>query len=230
MTLDKLQNSFYVGSCRYQCLFKNIFPPRLHTTREIVNFLKNYKSIDIDKDDAYLEWGDITHPLVISDSQNFLSNVDNTFDNINGVVLEICSRKLYIKNNLPFNAFFVDFYREDKIDFNLKIMTDSEIYEDLKSIKNHILEKYGIQKLAVISHVNLPLRDNNLIPEREALCNALCSLCKELNITYINPATIFSLISHTPLYLDDILYDLYHYGTDTYLKHIISHLRKLSWE
>lgn len=230
MSLDKLQKTFYIGSCRYQCLFDKIFPPRLHTTREFVNFFKNYKNIDIHKEDACLEWGDIAHPLIVPESQNFLSSVDTAFDNITGVVLEICSRKFYLHKQLPLNAFFVDLYKEVKIDYSLISMTDDEIYVDLKLIKNLLLQEYNIQKLAVISHVNLPLRDNNLIPERASLCRALDSICKDLKIIYIDPATIFSLKSQTPLFLDDILYDTHHYGTDTFLKHILYHLRKLKWE
>ncbi len=50
-------NKFYVGSCRYQRFFNNIFPPRLHTTKEVIQFLNNYDNIDIDNKYANFMYG-----------------------------------------------------------------------------------------------------------------------------------------------------------------------------
>jgi hypothetical protein len=34
-----MNTAFYMGSCRYMYSFKYKFTPRMHTTREIINFL-----------------------------------------------------------------------------------------------------------------------------------------------------------------------------------------------
>lgn len=50
---DKIKfNTFYIGSCRYMHLFPKHFPARLHTTKEIINFLNNYNKIDLKMVDA----------------------------------------------------------------------------------------------------------------------------------------------------------------------------------
>jgi hypothetical protein len=229
--MNKLQKTFYIGSCRYQPLFANIFPPRLHSTREIINFLKNYKTIDITQAGVNKIWGDIAHPDVIAQSTGFLNNVESTFNNIEGIVIEVCTRKVYMHNMTPLNAFFVEFYEDKCTEYQLINLTDDELISDLMFIKNYILEEYGIQKLAVIPHVNFPLRDsNNLIPERVSLSKALEVACTSYNINYIDPARVNFLKTNTTPYLEDILRDSTHYSNCVILQLILEYLRELGWE
>ena len=59
---DKIKfNTFYIGSCRYMQLFPKHFPARLHTTKEIINFLNNYNKIDLKMVDANYIFGDLVH-------------------------------------------------------------------------------------------------------------------------------------------------------------------------
>jgi len=228
--MDTLQKTFYVGSCRYQPLFKKIFPPRLHTTSEIINFLKNYKTIDLNQVDANQVWGDIVHPAIAPQSKAFMDSVDEAFDNINGVVLEVSTRRVYMDNETPLNAFYVDYYRACKDSYKLIVLTDDELHRDLKFIKNHIQNVYGIDKLAVIPHVNLPLKDGSTISERVSLCRVLETICTDLDIVYIDLAKIYCLNTNTTLYLDDILPNQIHYDTDKQIELIVKHLQHLGWE
>lgn len=59
-------STFYIGSCRYMSLFPKHFPARLHTTKEIIQFLHNYNNIDLDTKDVKFIFGDLNHPIVFS--------------------------------------------------------------------------------------------------------------------------------------------------------------------
>ena len=229
--MNKLQKTFYIGSCRYQPLFDNRFPPRLHSTREIIIFFKNYKTIDISHPDANTIWGDIAHPDVIEQSKCFLKNIESTFNNIEGVVIEVCTRKVYMHKSIPLNAFFVEFYKTKSADYKLITLTNNALIKELMFIKNYLLEEYGIRKLAVIPHVNLPLRsNNNLLSERLSLCKALEKACIRYNIDYIDPARIIFKKTNTTPYLEDVLWDSFHYSNYDVLQLILDYLRELGWE
>ena len=161
-----------------------------------------------------------------------MNNLELTFNNIEGIVVEVCTRKVYMHNTIPLNAFFVDFYQEECAEYKLITLTDDELISDLMFIKKYILEEYGIQKLAVIPHVNLPLRDtNNLLPERVSLSKALEKACISYNIDYIDPAKINFLKTNTTPYIEDILYDSFHYSYDSVIfQLILEYLRELGWE
>jgi predicted metal-binding protein len=70
-----------MGSCRYHHLFgeEYTFPPRVHSTKEIMNVLKQYDDIP-----GYLQkfpsemhsiiFGDINHPCVSRQSQQYIPN------------------------------------------------------------------------------------------------------------------------------------------------------------
>lgn len=229
--MDKLQKAFYIGSCRYQPMFKKLFPPRLHSTSEIINFLKNYKTIDINQDGINMLWGDIAHPGVVAQSKVFLDNIDTAFDGIDSMVLEVCTRKVCMYNQTPLSAFYVHAYRAYQAEQEFIILTDSELRSHLEFIKKHIAQEHGIQKLAVLPHVNLPSRgSDDLIPERASLCVALETACADLDITYVDPAKIYSLKNGTIPYLETILPDMIHYETDESVEPILEYLRDLGWE
>ena len=98
--------AFYIGSCRYMSLFPKHFPARLHTTKEIINFLNNYNRIDLNMVDANYIYGDLLHPDVKKDSITYCNNMNHIFDSISTVFLEITSRKYILNNGIVYNNFY----------------------------------------------------------------------------------------------------------------------------
>jgi len=82
--------------------------------------------------------------------------------------------------------------------------------EDIKRIKNILENNFNIKKLIIIPHINLRLKNSNLlIEERNNLCNLL------VNINYIDNLYIINLSKYLEnYYLEDILPDYYHYTND----------------
>lgn len=211
--MDKI---FYCGTCRYQYIFKNNFAPRLHTTREILNFLEKYinKTINFENN---IEFGDCRHPSIINDANNFIIN-DSLFK-YDTFVIEISSKKLAYSKNIddktPYNYFYIcenlNNYNLDH--YNIITLTDYEIIEDIKRIKNILQNHFNIKKLIIIPHINLKLRDSNLlIEERNNLYNLLININY---IDYIDNLYIINLSKYLEnYYLEDILPDYYHYKSD----------------
>ncbi len=203
----------------------------MHTTKEIINFLLNYNAIDLSHPDVELVYGDIFHQLVWPQSKAFINSPNEVFTNVNGIVLEICSRKVYLNNGQTLSVHYTDSYGVTYDTLQLITLTDDEIHRDLSFIKNYIREVFGITKLAVLSHVNLPLKQTStLIADRASLCESLESSCADLGITFINPAKIFCLGTEVAPYLEDMLPDQAHYKTDEQIFPILDHLRQLGWE
>lgn len=89
---------FYIGSCRYIYggeLEFNSFPARLHTTSEILYFLKNMGRILEALTDSPEElhnsiFGDLFHPLVKDVTYSYLQKETEIMKQTTGLVLEIC--------------------------------------------------------------------------------------------------------------------------------------------
>jgi hypothetical protein len=217
---NKLNNMFYIGSCRYQPLFANYFPPRLHSTKEIIYFLENYKNIDINHPDIDYIYADLLHPGLLDDSINFIKQVKNgdIFENINTLVLEICSRKVCIINDVIYSD-----YKNNRT-YPSTALSYDDMYADLIHIKN-LTKQLNIQNIIILSHVSLPLKKNNqVIADRENLCNELESLCNRLDIKFINPGKLYNL--NNSYTLEDILPDTIHYENDVYLSLILKQLKE----
>ena len=64
----------YLGSCRYQGLFPEHFPLRMHSTKEIIYYLNNVINIGSDIFEEYISclYGDMFHLLIREKSLEFL--------------------------------------------------------------------------------------------------------------------------------------------------------------
>lgn len=220
---DKLQLMFYIGSCRYQPLFQNYFPPRIHSTKEVIYFLENYKNIDIKHPDIDYIYADLLHPGVINESVEFIKNskINNIFENTDTLVLEICSRKVCILDNVIYSDY------KNNGQYPTTILSYNDIYNDLVYIKN-LLKHLGIKNMIILSHVSLPLiKTNQVLIDRENLCNDLEILCKELNINFINPGKLYNNVINKNHMLEEILPDTIHYENDLYLNIILRQLKEL---
>jgi hypothetical protein len=207
--IDLDKSVFYIGSCRYQSLFPQNFPPRLHTTKEVIHFLRHVDTMDKYLEHPYLNsiFGDCIGCKDIKTSFiEFIEKRKEFMNGINTVVLELCSRKVAYINNIPVSHFFSKKLITENIAKEV-ILTNNVIRDDLIIIKNILKRKYNIDNLVVIPHINLKLKGTGKeIPSRHGLTSALKFICEKLDITFIDIEKGFSG------YLDDVLRDGNHFN------------------
>lgn len=221
-----IENTFYIGSCRYESTFRYGFPPRLHSTTEIIHFLENYHSLDFSDPKSYFIYGGCNHPGIVKESQDFLTT--KTLHFCQQLCIEICTRKVAydIDTGLPMNAFYLtsEFYRQYcpiHINYEIKIQTDEEIKNDISKIIEILRTKFNIFKIYILTPVNLKLKTTNTyIVERSSLSLLLKS---------IYPLTIdIGLILESifpDAYLEDVLPDNIHYEQNSiYISKIFDYL------
>ena len=202
---DKIKfNTFYVGSCRYMELFPKHFPARLHTTKEIINFLNNYNRIDLNMDDANYIFGDLLHPIVRKKSITYCYNANHIFDSVTTIFLEITSRKYIINNGIVYN----NFYYNTKNDKKYMYISDDELYSDLLHIKYLLKNMFGIESIVVIPHIDLLLDNGEKIAARDNLKLSLEKICEILKIEFLDINKAFPEGS----YFKDIAPDSLHYS------------------
>lgn len=205
---DKIKfNTFYIGSCRYMQLFPKHFPARLHTTKEIINFLNNYNKIDLKMVDANYIFGDLVHPICKNDSITYCNNMDHIFDSVTTIFLEISSRKYILNNGVVYNNYYFNFYNSNN-DKKISIISDEELFSDLLHIKYLLKNKFGIESIVVIPHINLMLENGEKIAGRNNLMSSLKKICKILNIEFLDINKAFPEGS----YFKDIAPDSKHYS------------------
>ena len=212
-----MSDNFYIGSCRYQYLFNKYFPPRLHTTKEIINFLNNYKNIDLYVQDILYIYGDSIHCSVINETQQFLNNPHILFNN-NKFFLEISSKKYFrnINNNQIYNYFVVNIMNRNKEDLELIIQDENEINEDIKIINELIINNFNCKQIYIISHINLPLKESNtFISTRNELVVILNKVCKNYNIKFIDIGKKILKLDYK-IYMEDVSSDSIHYNNNFY--------------
>ena len=219
---DKVKfNAFYIGSCRYMSLFPKHFPARLHTTKEIINFLNNYNKIDLNMVDANFIYGDLLHPDVKKDSISYCNNMDHIFDSVTTVFLEITSRKYILNNGVVYNNFYYNKNNDKKIN----IIDDSELFSDLLYIKYLLKNMFGIQSIVVIPHIDLLLDNGEKIVARDNLKSSLEKICELLKIEFLDINNAFPEGS----YFKNIAPDSLHYskeGTSKVFPYINRYLDK----
>ena len=175
-------NAFYIGSCRYMNLFPKHFPARLHTTKEIINFLNNFNKIDLNMVDANFIYGDLLHPTVKNDSISYCNNMDRIFDSVTTIFLEITSRKYVLNNGIVYNNFYFN-HNNDK---TVNIIGDGELFSDLLYIKYLLKNMFGIESIVVIPHIDLLLDNGGKIVGRDNLRSSLEKICKSLKIEFLD--------------------------------------------
>ncbi len=220
---DKIKfNAFYIGSCRYMSLFPKHFPARLHTTKEIINFLNNYNKIDLNMNDANYIYGDLLHPIVKKDSIAYCNNMNHIFDSVTSIFLEITSRKYILNNGVVYN----NFYYNKNNDKTINIIEDDELFSDLLHIKYLLKNMFGIDKIVVIPHINLLLDNGEKIVARDNLKSSLEKICKILEIEFLDINKAFPEGS----YFKDFAPDSKHYsekGNSIVFPHINNYLNRV---
>ena len=209
----------YIGSCRYMEGYPwDFFPARLHTTREILFFLKNIDGIH-----ALLErypkglrgkiFGDLYHPDVIEKSKAFMNR--KVSKNIGKLILEISSRTVCYYKDTPLNEFYIR--DNEPLIRNYKLISKElsdieiekdiyEIYEISKKIFNETIE------LHIIPHLNLKSKAlGTYIPKRNSLVLLLESICNTLHIQF-HPIGVYLEKIDGSLYIEDYMKDSTHYS------------------
>ena len=128
--IDK-KDCFYIGSCRYMKFFPQHFPAKLHTTKEIINYLNNYNSIDLDMKNVNYVYGDILQPDCMEEVLDYCQNANSIFDKVNNIFMEITSRKYVLQGG----GWYSNYYFNPNNDKNVSIVNDDELYSDLLHIK-----------------------------------------------------------------------------------------------
>ena len=64
----------FIGSCRYEHVFENAYPGRLHSVKEIIYFLEN-----IDNLNNYLSYQTYSNPILKTFMNLTLGNVFNSY-------------------------------------------------------------------------------------------------------------------------------------------------------
>lgn len=180
---DKIKfNAFYIGSCRYMSLFPKHFPARLHTTKEIINFLNNYNRIDLNRVDVNYIYGDLLHPSVKKDSIVYCNNMNHIFDSVTTIFLEITSRKYVLNEGVVYNNFYYN--AENK--YKINIIDDSELFSDLLHIKFLLKNLFDVESIVVIPHINLLLDNGEKIVGRDNFKTSLEKTCELLKIEFLD--------------------------------------------
>ncbi len=223
---DVLRHS-YIGSCRYEHVFSNAYPGRLHSIREINYFLENlydlkyylnYNNISngLLKNFINLTFGNVFNSYLKYKTQLFMKNL-RTFLNCKILYIEISSleyastkcgviaNKLFLKQK---NKEFVDDYTSEEI-FNNKLFILKK--DDLSSVKNEvekmlkILEvKTKVEKIFLIPHVNLlSKKTNRKIEKRKEINFVIDSLVD--NFSILEKVDIWESKNIKNYYLEDIL-------------------------
>lgn len=198
-------STFFIGSHRYRECFPNHFPPILHSTREILNFLRKYSSGTLTFTNN-VEFGDALHPFLRSASLEFLKH--NSLATCDTLVLEISTRKVayVVGSDTPLNAHYVQHYGNIP-NYDIRYLSDEEIQEDIRAIQALVKEHWGAHVI-LIPPINLPYKETGMyIPERTRLYNSIMALNNPVwNVSK------FLEESYPKLYLEDILPDTYYFS------------------
>ena len=132
-----MSSSLYVGSCRHMYNYNWLyFPPRLHSTKEIIFFLENINNLSevVNKYPPQLLnciFGDYHHHGVHSSAHQFINRRPH-ISNVNKLIIEICSKKCYYYEDIPVNFYYAS-SGTTKETYNLRYVeiSDEEIERDL---------------------------------------------------------------------------------------------------
>ncbi len=222
---------FASGSCRLltslkhgvdkikliHCMFHNFvginFLGKLHNTKQHIQFIKWIKD-EIELPPEILASFLTSYSNI--DSRNCMEdfelnpikkqNIKNEFDNCDCYIFEICSLKLYTKNDYQ-----VQYELTNDYIFNLQ--TETDLYNDLLIIKNLIPKN---KKIIFQIHFRPNIIYNNdelAIKNREILYNVINNFCNSNDNIYLSdPSVILNKNNQ-------LLYDDTHFNGDGYLEY-----------
>lgn len=199
---------FYTGSCRYQALFKNHFPPRIHNIKSFLHLFNNINNFNyyFDHPKFNLLYGDALHRSVINQTINFKNNLHDMLKNSKFFVIEYCSNKIKYNNEIP----LVDSYTNEKIAGKSISFSTNEIENDLNTLNNLLKTNFGATHLIVIPHLSIKITEDTFIEDRQIFVQNLENICKKLDILFIDIHNAFP-----NNFLGDVMPDGTHYTQKT---------------
>ena len=236
---------FYIGSCRYtysEILRFTCFPARLHTTSEILYFLENLGRIsDVlantpDELHNYI-FGDLFHPSVKDLTKSYLEKEMEVVKQTTGLVLEICSRKVYFYGDIPVSNFYINCHGGHLIEkYNLKLVSleDDVLSRDLEKIKRLTRTIFSTCNDTFRAHIipHLSLKTMSLqdyIPERRSLKNSLKQISSSIGYEFHDIGEFLEtyhsgLRTDKDLLLEDVMSDSLHYDHTPYCQVLFHYL------
>ena len=220
----KINGSLF-GSCRYQSIFSQYFPPRLYSLKEIEYFLSRlpmYKSFfdnqlqedEVFKDCMDIMLGDACHRIVIEESKNFFAHPDSFFSN-SSFFIEVSNLSYSCRGNTIVSNVFQDLRRGlfQREYFETIKMTEKDICASLKKIHKS-LEKITKRKvsLTILTHADLEISSDNAsrIPQRVELSDAIRQAVRDLGMENIDYFDMWQNIRNCGFTLTDLFIDKYH--------------------
>ena len=192
---DFYRKYLFIGS---SCRLEQIITPipyhhmvhHTHNTKEFIQYLNYIKNnIDIPRD---LEAKVFRSQFVKAQQGKDLLQIDKKkllqeYSNSKAVVIEICSQKIYKKNNFYIHHLAADHgditARAEKPSKVAKIQSKEELFNDLKTIKEMTSDK----QLLIVSHIN----PYNFV-KREEFIDQISQCCDKLNINFLNLSKIIT--------------------------------------
>lgn len=186
--------------------FNKNFPARLHSTKEVLQFLKRVGSIKSQLFSPYLNYmyGDLLHPIVKEKSFRFLEKEASALSGVKNFVMEISTRKYCELDTGDILCAF--YYNQPQI---VQLMEADEIKIDILEIKSILKRKFNIENLYIIPHLDLTLPDGSHIEERRKLRTALEIICKQTEVIFLDVSKAFAGKS-----FDAAFYDATHYSEE----------------
>lgn len=180
---------FYVGSCRYMNFFAKNFPARMHSTKEIIQFLENIGNIKSQLSNPLINvmYGDINHPIVKEKSQLFIENEETALLGIKNFVMEVSSRKYSKSNN---DEVLCSYYYKKKD--SVINQSDKDVEDDIIKIKEILKKKFNIENIFILPHLDLKLPDGSHIEDRKIFRNLLSEISKKNGINFLDISLAFS--------------------------------------
>jgi len=219
---------YYLGSCRYWELFKQYCPIRLHSTTDILFFLKNMENLlelkkELPDDIFYNDNYNLSHlkekcMKYLQEDHNYINDNKSLITNL---TVEISSKKQYFymfeNKKIPLVEYYVTKDMIKKYNLKYHILTADEIKQDLIEIIKFIKNKFNKNcVLNIITHVNLKSKKlNSVIPSRNDLVNILELYCKNIliNSRLIKPHIIIQQKDNN-YFIEDIFRDGRHFLKD----------------
>lgn len=180
-----------------------------HTAKESINlisYINNKTKLDYPYNMLCFRTGILNgNPILAHRDMQQKLNTTNLF------IVEICSSKLYMHNDIVLHHLAVDkkrpkyhIYTPKSIleEYTVRKQTDTEIYQDIKDL----LRIIGNKKILIVSHINAKKQGAYLSDRAKLIC-LLENICRNLDIPFYNPSKFIDICGQ-----NNILYsDLGHY-------------------